>query len=94
MMDAQEAERLGLVARVVPLADLLAETVKTAEKIASMPGIAALMVKESVNRAYETTLAEGLRFERRLFHAAFGTADKQEGMSAFVEKRPPAFKNN
>jgi enoyl-CoA hydratase len=94
MMDAQEAERLGLVARVVPLADLLAETVKTAEKIASMPGIAALMVKESVNRAYETTLAEGLRFERRLFHAAFGTADKKEGMSAFVEKRPPAFKNN
>jgi enoyl-CoA hydratase len=94
MMDAQEAERLGLVARVVPLADLMAETVKTAEKIASMPGIAALMVKESVNRAYETTLAEGLRFERRLFHAAFGTADKKEGMSAFVEKRPPAFKNN
>ena len=94
MMDAVEAERLGLVARVVPLADLLAETVKTAEKIASMPGIAALMVKESVNRAYETTLAEGLRFERRLFHAAFGTADKKEGMSAFVEKRPPAFKNN
>ncbi|HEY7687683.1 MAG TPA: enoyl-CoA hydratase [Dongiaceae bacterium] len=93
MMDAAEAERAGLVARVVPLADLMAETVKIAQKIASMPGLAAMMVKESVNRAYETTLAEGIRFERRLFHAAFATADQKEGMSAFAEKRPPAFKN-
>ena len=93
MMDAAEAERAGLVARVVPLADLMTETVKIAEKIAAQPGLAALMVKESVNRAYETTLAEGIRFERRLFHAAFATVDQKEGMTAFAEKRPPAFKN-
>jgi enoyl-CoA hydratase len=93
MMDAAEAERAGLVARVVPLADLMTETLKIAEKIAAMPGLAVLMVKESVNRAYETTLAEGIRFERRLFHAAFATADQKEGMAAFAEKRPAAFKN-
>jgi enoyl-CoA hydratase len=94
MMDAAEAERAGLVARVVPAADLMAEAMKVAEKIASMPGVAAMMVKESVNRAYETTLAEGVRFERRLFHAAFATADQKEGMAAFVDKRPPAFRNS
>src|SRR5262245_17950244 len=93
MMDAAEAERVGLAARVVPLADLMTETMKIAEKIAAMPGLAVLMVKESVNRAYETTLAEGIRFERRLFHAAFATADQKEGMAAFAEKRPPAFKS-
>ena len=93
MMDAAEAERSGLVARVVPLADLLPEVLKTAETIASMSLPIAMMTKESVNRAYETTLAEGVRFERRLFHAMFATADQKEGMSAFVGKRSPEFKN-
>ena len=93
MMDAVEAERAGLVSRVVPAAELLDEALKTARKIASMPRIAALMVKEAVNRAQETTLSEGIRFERRLFHATFATEDQKEGMTAFVEKRKPDFKN-
>ncbi len=93
MMDAQEAERSGLVSRVVPAADLLTEAFKVAETIASMSLPVAMMVKESVNRAYETTLAEGIRFERRVFQAMFGTADQKEGMSAFLEKRKAEFQN-
>jgi enoyl-CoA hydratase len=93
MMDAAEAERSGLVARVVPLADLMAEALKTARKIASASLPAMMAVKECVNRAQETTLAEGLRFERRLFHALFATEDQKEGMAAFVEKRKPSFKD-
>jgi enoyl-CoA hydratase len=93
MMDAAEAERSGLVSRVVPTEQLLEEALKLAERIAGMSAPIALMVKEAVNRAYETTLAEGIRFERRLFHAAFATEDQKEGMAAFVEKRQAAFKN-
>lgn len=93
MMDANEAERSGLVSRVVPLADLLGETMKAAEAIAAKSMPAVLMTKETVNRAFETTLAEGLRFERRLFSAMFATADQKEGMAAFIEKRKPAFRN-
>ena len=93
MMGAEEAERSGLVARVVPAAELLAEALKTAETIAALSLPIVMMAKESVNRAYETTLAEGIRFERRLFHAMFATADQKEGMAAFVEKRPPSFAN-
>jgi enoyl-CoA hydratase len=93
MMDAAEAERSGLVSRVVPAAELLPEAIRTAETIAGMSLPIAMMTKESVNRAYETTLAEGIRFERRVFHAMFATADQKEGMAAFVEKRPPAFAN-
>jgi enoyl-CoA hydratase len=88
MMDAAEAERSGLVARVVPAAELMAEAMKTAEAIAAMPPLAALAVKEQVNAAFETTLAQGVLFERRLFHGLFGTADQKEGMAAFIEKRP------
>jgi enoyl-CoA hydratase len=87
-MDAEEAERSGLVARVVPLADLQAEALKMAETIASMAPLAALATKEMVNAAYETTLQQGVLFERRLFHSLFGSADQKEGMAAFVEKRP------
>jgi enoyl-CoA hydratase len=93
MMDAAEAERSGLVARVLPAADLLAEALKTAEKIAAFSRPAVLMAKEAVNQAFETGLAEGLRFERRLFHASFATADQKEGMGAFAEKRSPQFRN-
>ncbi len=93
MMDAQEAERAGLVSRVVPAADLLGEALKTAAAIASMSLPVAMMVKESVNRSYETTLAEGIRFERRVFHALFATADQKEGMQAFIDKRKPDFAN-
>ena len=93
MMDAAEAERAGLVSRVVPAAGLLEDALKTAEAIASMSLPIAMMTKESVNRAYETTLAEGIRFERRLFHAMFATADQKEGMAAFVEKRKPDFQH-
>jgi enoyl-CoA hydratase len=92
MMDAAEAERVGLVSRVVPAADLLAEALKTAGKIALQSRTAAMMTKESVNRAFETSLAEGIRFERRLFHASFATPDQKEGMAAFMEKRKPAYK--
>ena len=92
MMDAAEAERAGLVARIVPAASLLDEAMKAAETIASMSLPSVMTAKESVNRAYETTLTEGLRFERRVFHALFATEDQKEGMAAFVDKRPPAFK--
>jgi enoyl-CoA hydratase len=92
-MDAAEAERSGLVSRIVPAGELVAEAVKTAEKIANMSRPIAMLVKESVNRAFETTLAEGVRFERRLFHSTFATEDQKEGMAAFVEKRQPQFKH-
>ena len=93
MMDAEEAERAGLVSRVVPVAELLDEAMSTAERIADMSLPVAMMVKEAVNRAYETTLAEGVRFERRLFQATFGVQDQAEGMAAFVDKRQPKFKH-
>jgi enoyl-CoA hydratase len=93
MMDAAEAERCGLVSRVVPAADLLAEALKTAATVAAMSLTATMMTKESVNRAFETSLTEGIRFERRVFHAMFATADQKEGMAAFAEKRKPAFRN-
>jgi enoyl-CoA hydratase len=93
MMDAQEAERSGLVARVVPAANLIEETMKVADTIGSMSLPSVLAAKESVNRAFETSLAEGIRFERRIFHSLFATGDQGEGMNAFIEKRPPKFKN-
>ncbi len=92
-MDAEEAERAGLVSRIVPVDDLLAEAVATAQKIAAMSLPATIAAKEAVNRAYETTLAEGVRQERRLFYSLFATQDQKEGMTAFVEKRRPEFKN-
>lgn len=88
MMDAAEAERSGLVAKVVPAAELVDEAVKTAEAIAAMAPLAALATKEMVNAAFETTLQQGVVFERRLFHGLFGSEDQKEGMAAFVEKRP------
>jgi len=93
MMDAAEAERAGLVARVVPAASLMEEAMKVAETIAAMSLPSVLSAKEAVNRAFESPLAEGLRFERRVFHALFATEDQKEGMAAFVEKRAPKFKN-
>ena len=93
MMDAAEAERAGLVSRIVPADKLLEEAVAVATRIAGMSHPVAMMVKESVNRAFETSLAEGVRFERRLFHATFATEDQKEGMAAFVEKRKPRFRN-
>jgi len=93
MMDAAEAERSGLVSRIVPAADLVDEAVKVADRIANMSRPMVMMVKESVNRSYETTLAEGIRFERRVFHSTFATEDQKEGMAAFAEKRQPNFKN-
>ncbi len=94
MMDAAEAEKAGLVARIYPVDQLLAETLKAAETIASFSLPVIMMIKETVNRAYESSLNEGLLFERRTFHAVFGLADAHEGMAAFVEKRPPVFKNS
>ena len=91
LMDAEEAERAGLVSRIVPAADLLEEALNVARTIAEMSPVATAMVKESVNRAFETTLAEGMHFERRLFNATFATADQKEGMAAFTEKRAPNF---
>ena len=88
MMGAEEAERSGLVARVVPAADLVAEALKTAEAIAGMAPLAAIATKEMVNATVEMTLSQGINFERRLFHGLFGTEDQKEGMTAFVEKRP------
>ncbi|MEK9708189.1 MAG: enoyl-CoA hydratase-related protein, partial [Alphaproteobacteria bacterium] len=91
MMDAAEAERSGLVSRVVPADALVDEAVKVAETICGLSRPVVMLAKESVNRAYETTLAEGVRFERRLFHSTFATDDQKEGMAAFVEKRSPNF---
>jgi enoyl-CoA hydratase len=92
-MDAAEAESCGLAARVVPADLLMAEALKAAQKIAAQSSPAVQMVKEAVNRALETSLAEGLHFERRLFHAMFATQDQKEGMAAFAEKRKPAFRD-
>ena len=92
MMGAEEAEQSGLVAKVVPADQLLDEAMKTAEAIAAMPPLAAIAVKEMVNAAFEIPLAQGIRFERRLFHGLFGTEDQKEGMTAFVEKRPGKWK--
>ena len=93
MMDAEEAERAGLVSRVVPSADLMDEAMKAADTIAGMSRPIVYLAKEAVNRAFETTLAEGVRFERRIFHSTFATEDQKEGMAAFIEKRQPDFKN-
>src|SRR3954452_11950454 len=93
MMDSAEAERSGLVARVVPAASLMEEAMKAAETIASMSLVAVMTAKEAVNPAFETTLAEGIRFERRTFQALFATHDQKEGMAAFIEKRAPKFEN-
>jgi enoyl-CoA hydratase len=92
MMGAEEAEAAGLVARVVPAADLLAEAMKSAEAIASMAPLAAIATKEMVNAAFETGLAQGIVFERRLFHGLFGSEDQKEGMAAFVDKRAADWK--
>ena len=91
MMDAAEAERCNLVSRVVPAAELVDEAIKTASKIASQSPVAAAMVKRAVNMAFETTLAEGVRTERGLFHSLLGTPHQREGMAAFLEKRRPDF---
>jgi enoyl-CoA hydratase len=92
-MDAAEAERCGLVSRVVPAKSLLEEAKKAATKITEKSAITAMAAKEAVNRAYETTLQEGLVFERRLFHSLFATEDQKEGMAAFLEKRTPQFRD-
>jgi enoyl-CoA hydratase len=91
MIDAQEAERIGLVARVVPADQLVAEALKLGDKIATLSPVAVAMAKQAVNRAFETTLTEGVRAERQLFLSLFGTADQREGMAAFAEKRPARF---
>ena len=93
MIDAEEAERAGLVSRIVPLEELVDEAVQTAEKMANLSRPVVMLAKESVNRAYETTLAEGVRFERRVFHSTFATEDQKEGMAAFAEKRTADFKH-
>ena len=93
MMDAAEAERSELVSRIVPLDRLMDEALQAAEAIAAKSRPAAMIAKESVNRAYETTLSEGVRFERRLFHSTFALEDQKEGMAAFIEKRPAQFRN-
>ena len=93
MMNAQEAERSGLASRVFPLDDLITETLKIAQGIAELSRPSVMLSKEAINRAYETTLSEGVRFERRVFHSLFSTEDQSEGMEAFVEKRKPRFKN-
>jgi enoyl-CoA hydratase len=93
LMGAEEAERAGLVARIVPQAQLLEEALKVAATIASKSIPVSMMVKESVNRAFEVTLSEGVRFERRVFHAAFATEDQKEGMAAFIAKREAQFKD-
>ena len=94
MMDAEEAERSGLVARIIPAADLVEEALKTAATIAGMAPIAARANKEMVNAAFDMGLAQGVQFERRLFHGLFGSADQKEGMAAFVEKRSPVWTGN
>jgi enoyl-CoA hydratase len=93
MMDAAEAERCGLVSRVVPAGELIEEALKAAASISDFSLPSVMMTKEAVNRAYETTLSEGLRFERRLFHSLFALDDQKEGMAAFTEKRKPNFTN-
>ncbi|MGI9412029.1 MAG: enoyl-CoA hydratase [Hyphomicrobiales bacterium] len=93
MMDAEEAERSGLVSRVIPAAELLDQTLETASRIAELSLPSLMMTKEAVNRAYETTLSEGVRFERRLFHSMFALEDQTEGMRAFIDKRKAQFKN-
>jgi len=93
MIDAAEAERAGLVARIVPAGELVEEAVRTAEKIAGLSRPVVMMAKEAVNRAEDSHLAEGVRFERRLFHSTFALEDRREGMTAFLEKRPPRFAN-
>jgi enoyl-CoA hydratase len=93
MMDAQEAERAGLVSRVVPAEKLMEEALAAANTICDMPRQVAMMVKDSVNRAFESTLADGLKYERALFYSCFATEDQKEGMKAFIEKRAPTFKN-
>ena len=93
MMDATEADSSGLVSRVVPAGDLIEEAIKVAEKIADLSLPIVMLAKESVNRAFETTLAEGVQVERRLFHSMFATSDQKEGMAAFLAKRSPQFKN-
>jgi enoyl-CoA hydratase len=92
-MEAEEAERSGLVSRVVPVAKLLPEAMGAAKKIAEKSTLTAMVVKEAVNRAYETTMHEGILFERRVFHSLFATEDQKEGMSAFLEKRQPQFRD-
>jgi enoyl-CoA hydratase len=92
-MDAEEAERSGLVSRVVPAKKLMDEAMAAAEKIAAKSAVAVKVVKESVNRSYETTLREGILFERRIFHALFATEDQKEGMTAFLEKREAQFRD-
>jgi enoyl-CoA hydratase len=93
MMDAAEAERAGLVARIVPAAELMTEAIKAAATVAAMSLPSVMVAKEAVNRAFEVSLAEGVAFERRVFHALFATEDQKEGMAAFVEKRPAKFSN-
>jgi enoyl-CoA hydratase len=93
MMDAQEAERAGLVSRVVPLDQLMTETLGAALMISGYSQLAVMAAKESVNRAFESGLADGVMFERRLFHALFATQDQKEGMDAFVNKRAPEFRH-
>jgi enoyl-CoA hydratase len=93
MMDAAEAERAGLVARVVPAAELMNEAMKAADTIAALSLPSVMVAKEAVNRAFEVSLAEGISFERRVFHSLFATKDQKEGMAAFVEKRPAKFEN-
>ena len=93
IMDAEEAERSGLVSRIISVDDLLDEAIKVATQIANLSRPITMMVKDAVNRAYETTLSEGVHFERRLFHSVFATKDKKEGMQAFIEKRTPKFTN-
>ncbi|SLN21676.1 enoyl-CoA hydratase [Oceanibacterium hippocampi] len=93
MMDAEEAERAGLVSRIVPADSLIDEAIKVAERICSLSRPSVMMAKESVNKAFETTLREGILFERRIFHSTFSTEDQKEGMAAFAEKRKPQFKN-
>jgi enoyl-CoA hydratase len=94
MMDAAEAERAGLVSRVLPADKLMDEAKTAAKKIAAQSQPIAMMTKETVNAAYETTLRQGITFERRLFHSMFATSDQKEGMAAFVEKRPAKFSNS
>ena len=93
-ISAQQAEQMGLVSKVIPANDLIGETIKLAEKISGHSQLVVALCKESVLKSYETTLREGLNFERRLFHSTFATDDQKEGMKAFAEKRPPNFTNN